>query len=218
MKDGKIEEAYSEIEKYFTYITERLIKEKKDGEDIFEKYKIDVPEEIKQKMTFIKNGFIDLTFENVFMKDGYLFYDQEWYVENVPLEMILYRTIKNFYTYNGKKVEEKISKEEMFSKFNITEFLPYFEEVEIFIQKDILDENIVEEYRNQISKCYYNLENAVGNKLRNEKEYQELKNNYNELEKKYIDLSNKYNKSKTSGILGKCKRLFKKDNKNNQTK
>ena len=50
-------------------------------------------------MQFVKNGYIDLSFENVFYADEYIFYDQEWYLENLPLEFILYRAINNLYIY-----------------------------------------------------------------------------------------------------------------------
>ena len=134
IKEDKIEEAYKEIEKWYSYIKERLEKQPMNGIDIFEKYQIEIPNEIKAKMKFVKNGYIDLSFENVFYEDEYLFYDQEWYFENVPLEFILYRAINNLYTYNSSKVEPKLKQEKIFEDFNLKDFCPYFEKLEKQIQ------------------------------------------------------------------------------------
>ena len=46
----------------------------------------------------------------------------------------------------------------MLEKFNLTIFTPYFEKLESKIQKEILDEETVNKYRNRLSKYNVNLQ------------------------------------------------------------
>lgn len=191
IKEDNIEEAYKEIENWFDYIKQRLEKETVRGLDIFEKYKIEIPNEIKEKMNFIKSGYIDLSFENVFCADEYLFYDQEWYFENLPIEFILYRAINNLFTYNSSKIENKVSKIDMFNRFCLVDFIPYFEELEKIIQEEILDKEVVNEYRNEIKEYYKDLEqlNDNNNRVQEiEKEMINLKEEYRILKEKYENI------------------------------
>lgn len=221
IKEGNVEEAYKEIEIWYSYIKERLEKEQTEGKDIFEKYKIEVPNEIKEKMQFVKSGYIDLSFENIFCENGdYLFYDQEWYFENIPLEFILYRAINNLYTYNSSKLEQKVKKEDIFIKFNLYHFVPYFEQIEKQIQKEILDENIVDEYRKKIGKYYKNLEELQQQEQEKEqinkqfttlKEQSEiLKKEKEQIESKYNQLLNEYNTSRGWKLIKGFRSFFRK--------
>lgn len=209
IKQEDIENAYNEIQKWYNYIKQRLEKDEVVGLDAFEKYEIEVPNEIKEKMQFIKNGYIDLSFENVFCSDEYIFYDQEWYIENLPLEFILYRSINNLYTYNSSKIEYKVPKIDMMTKFNLVEFIPYFEELEEKIQKEILDEDVLNEYRNKINKYYKNLEmlNENNNKMQEiEKQMTDLKEEYEVLKEEYEVLKEESTKNENSynQLLNEC--------------
>lgn len=164
IKQDEIEKAYDIVDKWYLYIKERLEKRERTGQDIFEKFNIEIPVEIKEKMKFIKSGYIDLSFENVFCKEEYLFYDQEWYFENIPLEFILYRAINNLYMYNCTDIENKVSKEKFFEKYGVNEFTIYFEKLEKEIQEEILDREKTEQYRKKISVCYKNIEDIENNK------------------------------------------------------
>lgn len=208
IKEENVEEAYKEIENWYSYIKQRLQKELAKGENIFKKYKIEIPKDIEEKMQFVKNGYIDLSFENVFCEDEYVFYDQEWYFENVPLEFILYRAINNLYNYNVSKIEQKLNKKDILQKFNLTTFIPYFEELESKIQKEILDEETVNEYRNTLSQYNVNLQELnLDNKeltkqfliLKEQKE--KLAKEKEEIENKYNILLNEYNTSRAWKII-----------------
>ena len=221
---GKIEEAYQEIEQWYQYIEERLRKKETEEKEIFEKYKIEVPKEIKAKMNFVKDGYIDLSFENIFYEGRYVFYDQEWYLENIPLEFILYRAINNLYTYNKEKIEKKIKKEDILDKFKLKEFIPYFEELEQIIQNEILNEEIVSEYKSEINKSYRNIEQLDQNNVRKEKEIYDLllqhKNLLSQLEQtrkekeewkeKYMILESEFKKHLLWRLMRKIRRFFRK--------
>ena len=215
IKDGNFDKAYEEIENWYSYIKEKLEKKQAKGKNIFEKCKIEVPEEIKENMHFVEDGYIDLSFENVFCEEeGYLFYDQEWYFENIPLEFILYRAINNLYTYNESKIEPRIKKEDMLGRFNLNQFAPYFDELEKHIQKEILDEVAIKEYREKIKGYFKNLEQLNDVYLNIKQENEKLKQDINKineeknvLEENYNKLVQEYNTSRGWKMIKKFRKI-----------
>ena len=108
------------------------------GQDVFEKYEINVDTEKKNKMHFLKNGLWDLIFQNCFIiNNEFYFYDQEWYEENIPIEYIMYRA---FIYFPG--VFKYIEKNELFEKLEIAEFEQELCSLDIKIQEKIRNENI----------------------------------------------------------------------------
>lgn len=46
----------------------------------------------------LKYGYLDMTFRNAFMVDGELYwYDQEWMLENIPADFIIFRALGTVY-------------------------------------------------------------------------------------------------------------------------
>lgn len=134
-----IEEAYKLIDKWYEYIKERLLKNKKSELNKNIEY---ATEEI-EGLNILKNGYIDLVFENTFYKNGeFLFFDQEWYEDGIPLEFLLYRAINNMYSYN-LEAGAILPKETILKKYNLEKYLDLFKKIEIFIQKEILDEKMI---------------------------------------------------------------------------
>lgn len=219
IKQGEIEKAYNQIDDWYDYIKQRLESSKAEEKTVFEKYEIELPNEIKEKMHFIKNGYIDLSFENVFLNDNkYLFYDQEWYVENIPLEFILYRAINNLYTYNNK-IEQILSKKQILEKYNLTESLDYFKQLEKQIQLEILDEKIVNNYRQENNNFYKNLEKLYEKSKKSKKVYLDLQQDFiklkeekEQIENNYEKLLNEYNTSRGWKIIKKFRKLLGKEN------
>ena len=212
---GKINEAYSEIKNWYNYINSRLTTTGMEGQDVFQKYGIDIPNELKEKMKFVKDGFIDLSFENIFCKDGYLFYDQEWYLENIPIEFILYRAINNLYVYNGTELEQKLTKEEILNEFKIIEFVDYFDKLENIIQKEILNESTIESYKKDMDKCFKSIEALKdeniekGKEISNLKEmYQRLKEEKENIRKQYEGLLHEYNTSRGWKVIKGVRKIL----------
>lgn len=203
IKKGNVGNAYKEIEDWYRYISEKLETSRDTDIDIFSKYNIEVEEKLKAKMKFIKDGFIDLSFENVFLKEGYLFYDQEWCFENIPLEFILYRAINNLYTYNDSELEEKLKKKDILNRFYLTDFISVFEKLEKSIQDEILNDKYIEEYRNKIANNYANIKEIDILRKENSKKEEELiktieqfnilKNQKENIEDEHRKLLNEYN-------------------------
>lgn len=166
-QNGK-EAVLNEIEKYLEFIKEKLEVTNQKNIKIFKKYKIEIDEQKIQKMNFVKHGFWDLIFQNCFIIDNeYYFYDQEWYEENIPVEYILYRAVVYF-----AEMKRYISDNEIFERFDISEFVTYFKQ---------LDDKIQEEIRKPLVWNIHTKEELVKNK------YKKLKK---QLEEKDIEIQN----------------------------
>ena len=112
---------------------------------VFEKYGVSISNEDINKLTFLKYGFFDLIFENVFAKldEKYEFkefyvYDQEWCEEWLPLEFLLYRALNSLF-YHNSKISAHISLELLYKKYGIEQFCSKFKELEQKIKKQDLD-------------------------------------------------------------------------------
>lgn len=112
--------------------------------NIFKNFNINIKEDKLNKLNFTREGLFDLVFENAFFDENgdFIFYDQEWYEENVPIEFILYRAINNLYMYSFD-INEIISREEILKYFNIFGYIDIFDKLEKCIQNKILDSNMI---------------------------------------------------------------------------
>ena len=126
------------MNEFKTEILEKFEKCENTAKTVFEKYNVDISLKLKDKMHFIKDGLIDLIFQNCLVKDGVKYiYDQEWYEENVPVEFIMYRCIKYF-----TELTQKESIDKLYTELNIHEFIDCFEKLENIIQDEIKDEDM----------------------------------------------------------------------------
>lgn len=102
-----------------------------------EEYKEIGDEELK-KLSFLKKGYWDMIPKNCFLiYSKFIFFDQEWEKDYLPVEFILYRAIINSYD-----LVKRINVEELFEKLKIKEYINCFEEMDKKLRKEILDEEI----------------------------------------------------------------------------
>lgn len=116
----KIEKVYELIDKWYKYISDKLETNNKG---------------------ITKDGFIDLVFENTFYdkeKDEFIFFDQEWFVDNISIKFILFRAIRNLYEHNPR-LSSKISQEKIFEKYELKDYLEEFEKKEKEFQEEVID-------------------------------------------------------------------------------
>ena len=107
--------------------------------NVFNKSNIFISDDLFKKLHFTKFGYFDLVFENAFFIDGQFYlYDQEWKMDNLPIEFILYRAINNIYIYSSK-LDQILPKINVYEKFNLTEYISIFEELEKVIQDSVVD-------------------------------------------------------------------------------
>lgn len=96
-------------------------------------------EERESLGVILKRGYVDLVSLNCFYRpEGFVFYDQELYLENVPAKAILFRTIDFIYVFNTQ-LGERIPKAELWERYGLKEHERLFH---LFIDKflDILRE------------------------------------------------------------------------------
>lgn len=172
LKQNQIENVEQIIRKLFKQLKEKLHVCNKEN-NVFDKYNINYNKEKIQELTFVKYGFWDAIFQNIFyIDDEFYFYDQEWMEENLPIEFIIYRAFKYM-----PRLSEYTKLDEMFYEFNINE-----QSINIFEE---LDNKLQETIRSEISWSMNNncvkMEDII-NKVKDEKEkiLDECKKNLNE--------------------------------------
>lgn len=118
VEENKVEEVYKAIDNWYDYLQDKLKPDDKG---------------------FVKDGFIDMVFENTFYnkaENEYVFFDQEWYKENIPIKFIMYRAIKNLYAHNPK-IENVISEEKILNRYDIKN--DEYQKQEEQMQEEIID-------------------------------------------------------------------------------
>ena len=168
------------------------------GNNIFKKYNVKISKSKLEKLNFYEHGFLDIIPSNIFIKDKeFLLIDQEWYEENVPIEFIIFRAIKNFFAYFDDSGE--ISKK-IYEHFNISRFEKEFNE---------LDEKYINTIKNSNYKFYcqyytnYNLLNFKDKISELENTNKELLENNSSLK-----LKNKYLESETCNLQEKLQKIY----------
>ncbi len=113
--------------------------------DVFEKYDVILPLEKKSKLSYVENGLLDLVFQNIFVIDNEFYaYDQEWHEENVPVEFILYRSIK----YMPGITDEQ--RNHLYELADLSDYIKEFFELENKIQSGIIDGAYLNMYFNEL--------------------------------------------------------------------
>lgn len=134
LKEEGIDKFIEKIKEFQDFLKQKLETVKEIEQNVFDKYEVEYEKEKIEKLTFVKNGLWDLTFQNCFYIDNnYYAYDQEWFEENIPVEFIIYRSILYF-----NEIKHIISDEEIFSKLNIdTYYLELFNKLDNILQTKI---------------------------------------------------------------------------------
>lgn len=169
LKEEGIDKFIEKIKEFQDFLKQKLETVKEIEQNVFDKYEVEYEKEKIEKLTFVKNGLWDLTFQNCFYIDNnYYAYDQEWFEENIPVEFIIYRSILYF-----NEIKHIISDEEIFSKLNIdTYYLELFNKLDNILQTKIRKESMWKLHTKEESES---------------KKYQKIKNE-NENLKQYVKI------------------------------
>lgn len=171
--DNNLDEAFEKIMYWYNYIKEKLPSNEENG------------------LNITQQGYIDLVFENSFLiENKIVFFDQEWFMENIPIEFILYRAIKNLYAYS-REIDYIYSYEKMLKRFNLFNYVDMFEKIEKEFQEKIIDENKINESKKSLEMLVDINELALLNDYKNnnkkQNEYIETIKDDNEKKQKYIE-------------------------------
>lgn len=82
----------------------------------------------------LKRGYLDLVTLNCFwMKDSFVFYDQELFLENVPAKAILVRSIEFIYKFNDQ-LDNIIPRKELLERYGLSEHMGLYQKfIKLFL-------------------------------------------------------------------------------------
>lgn len=94
-----------------------------------------------ENLHFMKNAFWDMVPKNCFyINNKYVFFDQEWQKEYLPVEFIIYRSVINSYD-----LVRRINVDELLERLGILQYKKYFEEIDKDLRKEIINEELYKE-------------------------------------------------------------------------
>ena len=144
LEAGDLDEFYKILNEFYEVIKKSSKQIDKEEKTIFEEYYIEISEEDKKGLFFLKNGLWDMTLKNCFyIDDEFYLFDQEWKSNNMPAEYILYRSI--MYTISLRRF---INIDEIIEKFGLARYLDLFKKLDEKLQEEIR-ENRFWDYFNQ---------------------------------------------------------------------
>lgn len=122
----------------------------------------------------LSRGYMDMVPLNSFYQNGdFIFYDQEFYVENCPANVILTRMVRAFYMGN-QDLQKLVSIEEMFARYDLMKELERWQTAGWKFLARLRKEKELRIYH---EKCRRNPDTVQANRLRvnySESEYQRL--------------------------------------------
>ena len=111
----------------------------------------------------LRRGYLELVPLNCFWIDGeFVFFDQEFYVENYPANAIITRMINTFYSGN-LDLNRIISKEELFKRYHLTKQIDRWQGMEFSFLSKLLNLESLSAY---YGKRRYNEDVANSNRQR----------------------------------------------------
>ena len=174
---------YNNIEELIQILNEYknvLLQNSKSYSECKEKINIDGNEEQLEQLNYLKNGYWDLIPKNCFyINQKFVFFDQEWEKDYLPVEFILYRAIINSYD-----LVKKINVEELLKEINILQYKELFEKLDEKIRDEIIDNKVHEAMYKK-----YDLK-AIDNLINDNKAYYEensRKDEYIKNLEKYVE-------------------------------
>lgn len=166
----------------FNDLKEELLKRSLKYEECMDKLTFEEDKTLMKDLNYMKNGYWDMIFKNCFYIDNkFVFFDQEWEKEYLPVEFILYRSIINSYD-----LVRKINVDDLLERLNILKYKEIFNKMDKKLRDEIIDEEIYD--------AMYKKENlkAIDNLINENKSYLEEMNNKDiyikRLEQYYSDL------------------------------
>ena len=88
----------------------------------------------------LKNGYLDMTFRNAFLHgDDLLWYDQEWMLENIPADYVVYRALGTVY-FSYPEINDYIPMENIIEQCGLEKSWRGFKKIEQLFSASIRDE------------------------------------------------------------------------------
>lgn len=161
-------------------------------------------DKLLENLHFMKRAFWDMIPKNCFyINNQFVFFDQEWKEEYLPVEFIIYRSVINSYD-----LVREINVDELLEKLDILQYKEYFEKIDEDIRKEVINEQIYKEMYCKEIKAVDNLinENIMYREYIQKLENEDIKDLRDDNRKKqeYIELleeKNRINEEKIKKIF-----------------
>lgn len=113
----------------------------------------------------LRYGFLDMTFRNAFVVDDELYwYDQEWMLENIPADYIIFRSLGTVY-FSYKDINEKIPMEYLIRKCGLESTWEHFVQLEGLFSMSIREQLFMKEssafQKRDIMQCVRNIKKLM---------------------------------------------------------
>ncbi|BBF44120.1 glycerol-3-phosphate cytidylyltransferase [Lachnospiraceae bacterium KM106-2] len=116
------------------------------NKDLWRKVAFGSKEDQEELGIILKKGYIDLVSLNCFYVEGaFIFYDQEFCVEQLPAAVILLRTIDFIYRKNAQ-LEMIIPRQQLLKRYHIAKYEPLFHRFTRKFLRELRSEDALEEY------------------------------------------------------------------------
>ena len=187
-----------------------LLKNSAKYEECKNKLNFEENEEILKDLNFMEKGYWDMIPKNCFYINGeFIFFDQEWERDYLPVEFIIYRSIINSYD-----LVRNINVDDLLEKLNILQYKEFFEEIDKKLREEIVDKEIYEAmHKKENLKAVDNLINenkSYLKELEHKDEYIKKLEKYLENLKEDNSKKQKYIESLEENAKKNKKRKFKK--------
>lgn len=184
LEENNLDEFYKILDNFFDTIKKSSDKIDEQEKTIFEEYNIELSEEYRKELNFLKHGLWDMTLKNCFyINDEFYFFDQEWKSDNMPAEYILYRSI--IYTISLRRF---IDINDILVKYGLEKYLDIFQKLDEKLQEEIRENKIWKYFsKNRQFDIDKTKEELINLRIRNTDKDQKIKH----LENKIDELENK---------------------------
>lgn len=201
-----LDENYKDFEKIKEILNKLrtlLLRNSQKYEICKNKVKIQEKEELLKKLNYLPKAYWDMIPKNCFyINEKFVFFDQEWEKEYLPVEFIIYRSVINSYD-----LVRKINVEKLLEELGILEFKNCFEKIDKKLRDEIIEKDIFD-------KMYCKKITSIDNLINDKKIAESCLKDANEDNKKkqeYIEQLEEDNRRKQEYIIS-----LEEQNKNNR--
>ena len=116
-----------------------------EEQNIIYSFELDTVANAEKYGEILETGYIDMILRNAFLIDGeYVWFDQEWTLENVPAKYVLYRALGELY-HSFPELQKSMPMEEVAEHYGLLECWDIFKKVEgLFIQTVMDQKHFIE--------------------------------------------------------------------------
>lgn len=151
-------------------------KRKKDDPNMDQWYKraFGTSEDKQDIGVILKRGYIDMVSINCFhTEDGFVFFDQEFYIENLPVHVIFIRTIDFIYR-DCTDLEELYPKEDLLKYFHLFTYQSTWRKIGNAFLESLRNDKVLAEYHKKYRKDWRNIASNRHRMDYSQEEYEKL--------------------------------------------